>query len=349
MDNLLLPYLHATNESERQQHLDDLLVVYAAPVVRQILRLKLGVRVNTLGANPYNQDAEDLYQETLAKIVVFLRTLHTAAKTEVENFEQYVARVATNACHDYVRARSPARTCLKYSLRELLSRRSEFALWKFDEGFLCGLAVWGEDLEPISSQRLVEIEDELHIFRTTRFGREDIGQVPLAKVVAELLQWAKGPMDLDALVNITALLLEVRDRPAESLDDEAKGYLEARVTDTTLISNPRLDSDELLRSLWRAAERLPEKQRDVFCFGFEHDNGEDLFTLLFEANLASPMQLAHQFGRSLEDLMRVWSELPMDIPAIGAEMTATRSQVSKWRFYALQRLEKELSAFVGQK
>ena len=199
MDSLLLPYLHTTDESERQEHLDELLVVYAAPVVRHILRLKLGFRVNPLGINPYNQDAENLYQETIAKIIEFLRTPDTVAKTQIENFEQYVARVATNACHDYVRAKSPARTRLKYSLRELLSRRSEFALRKYDDGLLCGLAAWGEESEPVSPQRLTEIEDELQIFRTTRFGREDIGQVALAKVVAELLQWAEGPMGLDAL------------------------------------------------------------------------------------------------------------------------------------------------------
>ncbi|CAN5649664.1 hypothetical protein BH20ACI3_BH20ACI3_27970 [soil metagenome] len=349
MDQLLQFYLQATDESERQEYLDELLLVYAAPVVRHMLRLKLGFRVNPLGVNPYNQDAEDLYQETIAKIIEFLRAPHTTAKTEIENFEQYVARVATNACHDYVRAKSPGRTRLKYSLRELLSRRPEFALWKSEVGFLCGLAAWAEELQTISSRRLAEIEDELQTFRTTRFGQEDIRQVPLAKVIAELLEWARGPMDLDALVNITAVLLDVRDHPAESLDDETKSYLEARVTDTTLMSNPRLDFNKLLRSLWRAAERLPEKQRDTFCLGFEHDNGEDLFTLLFEANIATPPQLAHEFGRSLEDLMRVWSEMPMDIAAIAAELTATRSQIRKWRFHALRRLEKELSAFLGQK
>ncbi len=59
-----MPYLQATDESERQEHLDELLLVYAAPVVRHLLRLKLGFRVNPFGVNPHNQDAEDLYQET---------------------------------------------------------------------------------------------------------------------------------------------------------------------------------------------------------------------------------------------------------------------------------------------
>jgi len=349
MHQLLLPYLEATNESERQQYLDELLVVYAAPVVRRTLRMKLGFRVNPLGVNPYNHDAEDLYQETIVRLIEFLRALHATAKTEIENFDQYVARVATNACHDYVRAKSPARTRLKYNLRELLSRRSEFELWKSKDGFLCGLAAWGNKLEPISSLRLAEIEDELEIFRTTRFGREDIRQVPLAKVVAEFLQWARGPMDLEALVTITAVLLDVSDHPVESLDDEAKRYLEAGVADTTLMSDPLYDFEKVLLGLWQAVTSLPDKQRDTFCLSFEDDHGEDLFTLLFEADIFTPSQLAKQLKRPLEEVVRVWSEMPMDDAAIAEELGGTRSQIRKWRFDALRRLEKQLEPFLTQK
>jgi hypothetical protein len=156
-------------------------------------------------------------------------------------------------------------------------------------------------------------------------------------------------MDLDALVNITASLLNVKDHPSESLDDDAKGYLAARVADTTLVNNPKLEFDELLRSLWRAAENLPEGQREVFSFGFEDDNGVDLFTLLFEARIVTPEQLARRFGRTREDLMRVRSEMPMDNAAIAAELNATRPRVGKLRFHALRRLEKELAAFLSRK
>jgi len=349
MDNLLLLYLTATDESERQEHLDELLVVYAAPVVRHTLRQKLGFHVNQFGVNPYNPDAEDLYHETIAKIIELLTTLQVSRTTQIENFEQYVGRIATNTCLDYIRSKSPARTRLKYSLRELLSRRSEFVLWKSDDRFLCGLAVWTEERDPISSQRLAEVEAQLPIFRTTGFGRDDIRHAPLARVVAELLRWANDPIELDQLVNLTAILLDIKDRPAESLDDEARAYLEARVTDTTLMSDPRLDFAKLLRGLWQAAAGLPEKQRDTFCLGFEDEHGEDFFTLLFETDITTPSQLALRLRRSLEDLMRLWSAMPMDVPAIAVELNGTRAQVWKWRFDALRRLEKELRPFLSQK
>src|SRR6266571_1949913 len=222
MDPLLQPYVTATDESERQRHLDELLIVYASPVVRQTLRQKLGLHVNQLGVNPYNPDAEDLYHEAIAKVIEVLTALPTGPRTEIEDFEKYVARIAINACLDYIRTRSPARTRLKYSVREILSRKSEFALWKSEEEFLCGLKAWSKERERISSQRLAEIEKDLPIFRTTRFGREDVTDVPLTKLTADLLSWIDEPIELDELVNLTAILLDVKDRPADSIDDEAK-------------------------------------------------------------------------------------------------------------------------------
>jgi DNA-directed RNA polymerase specialized sigma24 family protein len=351
MDNLLLPYLKASDQSERQHHLDDLLIVYTAPVVRRTLRQRLGFHVNQLGVNPYNPDAEDLYHEIIAKVIEVLTALPTSPGTEIEDFEKYVGRISINACLDYIRSRSPARTRLKYSLREALSRKSEFALWKSEEGFLCGLRAGAKKQAPISFQRLTEIESDLPIFRTTRFGREDITRVPLTKLTAELLKWIDEPIELDELVNLTAILLDVRDRPAESIDDEAKTYLEARIADTTLVSDPGLDSEKLLRHLWRAVLALPKNQRDAFCLLFETENGEDLFTLLFQANLTTPSQLAQDLGRSLQELVRVWAAMPMDYAAIAIELKATLLQVRKSRFDALRRLEKEdnLRRFLGQK
>ena len=351
MDILLLPYVKASDESERQHHLDELLIVYAGPVVRRTLRQKLGFHVNQLGVNPYNPDAEDLYHEIIAKVIEVLAALPTSPRTEIEDFEKYVGRISINTCLDYIRSRSPARTRLKYSLREVLSRKSEFALWKSEEGFLCGLRAVAKKQAPISSQRLTEIESDLPIFRTTRFGREDVTRVPLTNLTAELLTWIGEPIELDELVNLIAILLEVKDRPADSIDDEAKGYLESRVADTTLISDPGLDLEKLLRSLWRAVLALPKNQRDTYCFRFEDNSGEDLFTLLFQASITTRAQLSRQLGRSLNDLMRIWTAMPMTYDDIATELNATILQVRRWRFEALRRLEKEedLRPFLGQK
>ena len=327
-----------------------MLVGYAGPVVRRTRRQRLGFHVNQLGVNPYNPDAEDLYHEIIAKVIEILTALPTGPTNEIEDFEKYVARIAISSSLDYMRSRSPARTRLKYSLREILSRKAEFDLWKSEEEFLCGLKEWTKERKPISSQRVAEIESDLRIFRTTRFGGEDVTRVPLTKLIADLLGWIDEPIELDGLVNLTAILLDVKDRPADSIDDETKAYLEARVTDTTLISDPGLDSEKLLRSLWRAVLALPKNQRDAYCLRFEDSSGEDLFTLLFEADITTQAQLAQQFGRSLNDLIRIWTAMPMEYSDISAELNASVLQVRRWRFDALRRLEKDedLRPLLGQ-
>jgi RNA polymerase sigma factor (sigma-70 family) len=351
MDQLLLPYLQASDESERQQHLDELLMVHAAPVVRQALRRRLGFYVDQRGINPHNQDAEDLYQEIMAKIVQALQDLRGAStKTDIQNLKQYVSRIATNACNDVLRTKSPARARLKNNLRFLLTHHRDFAVWKLETETLAGFAVWRDTSPSESSQReLFDAEERLAHFRATRFRNQNVNQVPITTVVAELLSWIASPVELHVLVNLVALLLDVKDQPVQSLDDQALSYLEARIADGTVHSSSRLEEQALLRSLWQSVRELSAEQRDVFCFGFEDQNGRDLFTVLLEAEIVTFRELSQRLGRSTEAIVGLWAKLPMDDQAIADELGTTRTQVYKWRFRALQRLRKGLLPFSGAK
>jgi len=130
MDNVLLPYLNANDGRERQQHLDELLTLRASPLIRNVLLRRLSFYVSAQGRNEHNQDAEDLYQEGMMRVVQVLSQLRTSAGINIENFELYVSRVASNICTDFLRAKSPARTRLKYSLQDLLKRHKDFATWR---------------------------------------------------------------------------------------------------------------------------------------------------------------------------------------------------------------------------
>ena len=104
MDHVLVPYLTADDEREREQHLDELLTRHAAPLIRQVLRRKFGVYVNGQGVNTNNQDAEDLYQEAMTRVVQILNQLQTSSTpTDIENFKAYVGRVTSNICIDFLR------------------------------------------------------------------------------------------------------------------------------------------------------------------------------------------------------------------------------------------------------
>jgi RNA polymerase sigma factor (sigma-70 family) len=351
MDQLLLPYLQASNESERQQHLDELLMVHAAPVVRQALRRRLGFYVDQRGINPHNQEAEDLYQEAMTKIVQALHDLRTpSAKTDIKNLKQYVGRIASNACNDVLRTKSPARARLKNNLRFLLTNHRDFAVWKMEAETLSGFAAWRDTSKSLSSQKeLFDIDERLLNFRSTRFGPQNIKQVPLTRIVAELFQWIGSPMELDELVNLVARLLDVKDLPVESIDEHTLAYVEARIVSNTLNSSSRLEEQALLRSLWQAMRELSAEQRDVFFLGFEDQSGRDLFTVLLEAEVVTFRELAKELDRSSDSIVGLWSKMPMDDAAIAVELKTTRAQVYKWRFRALQRLRRGLLPFSEEK
>ncbi len=61
-------------------------------------------------------------------------TLHDlrnpSSKISIENLRQYFARIASNACNDVLRTKSPARARLKNNLRFILSHHRDFAVWK---------------------------------------------------------------------------------------------------------------------------------------------------------------------------------------------------------------------------
>jgi RNA polymerase sigma factor (sigma-70 family) len=287
----------------------------------------------------------------MAKIVQALHDLRTPSnKSDIQNLKQYVARIASNACNDVLRTKSPARARLKNNLRFLLTNHRDFAVWKMEGETLSGFAVWRDTSKSLSSQReLFDIDERLPNFRSTRFRTENIKQVPLTRIVAELFQWIGSPIELDELVNLVATLLDVKDLPVESIDENSLAHLEPRIAHSSLSSSSRLEEQALLRSLWQAVKELSAEQRDVFFLGFEDHSGRDLFTVLLEAEVVTFRELAQELDRSSESIVGLWSKMPMDDAAIAGELKTTRAQVYKWRFRALQRLKRGLLPFSGEK
>jgi RNA polymerase sigma factor (sigma-70 family) len=344
MDNLLLPYLTANNEPERQQRLDELLTLYAAPIVRQTLRRRLGFYVSSQGINENNQDAEDLYQETMTRIVQVLHEVRSSSSTtDIENFEHYVARIASNICTDFLRAKSPARTRLKDSLRDLFRRHKDLVSWEYENEILCGFAVWRNTGKTVfSGQASHDIETKSEAFEAARFANENVRTAPLPQIVAELFDWIGGPIEIDVLVRIVASLLDVREQPIESLDDNISPSRASYFVARAQSSESTLQAKELLSRLWHAIKRLPPEQRDAFCLGFEDQAGQDLFSALLGSGIVTLKDLASGLGRSVEEVARLRLRMPMDSAAVAAELNASRDNVYKWRFRAVQRLKAEL-------
>lgn len=340
MDPFLLPYLEATHEPERQEWLDEIVRLQAAPAIRHTLRQKLGFYVDHQGSNRYNPDAEDLYQEAMAKVVEILNDLRNSPeKYEIQHFRQYCSRVAATVCMNSLRAKSPARRRLKDKLRYLLSSHSDFALWKAQGEYLCGFANWRAN-KPLSSQRQTQHIDEMIAdFRTTSSSNEDITPTALAGMVNHLLQRIGTPVELNTLVNTLATILNVKDDASVLIDP----LLEHRPSAETVLSiNSRVEARELLTRLWHEVKQLPMKQRDAFCLSFQDESGRDLFSCLREAGVVTFPQLAQALGRSTREISHLRSQMPMDSKTLAVQLNVSRGQVNKLRVFALRRLKKAL-------
>lgn len=349
MDQLLLPYIEATNESERQERLDELILIHAAPVIRKVLRFKLGFHLSHQGTNRDNHEAEDLYHETLSKIVQTLNDLRSSSRpTEIKNFTHYVSGVAANACIDFLRARSPAKYRLKHNIRDIFNRHQDFCAWKVNDEVVGGFSVWRDTSKtPASARQVRELENDLDAFRLSSFSNEDLQHVPVIKIVAELLQWIDRPIRIDDLTGIVSLLLHVEDRAkgAVTFDETVLNEFASIEDDSTAES--LLAAKELLGRVWQIVQRLPGQERDTYCFSFEDAAGTDLFSLLLETGIARLPEIAQALGRSVSDINRLRSLMPMDYVAIATELETSRARVTKLRYQAVQRLRKELGSEIG--
>jgi RNA polymerase sigma factor (sigma-70 family) len=330
VDAALLPFLHSTDESERDHTLGEFILEHASPIVRQALRRRLGFYVDRLGINPDNPEAEDLYHEAVKEILKRLRELQSNPDgKEIKHFGQYVQRVTVNVCHNYLRSKAPRRYRLKSNLRYLLDSHKGFKIWKSDDSvILCGLADWPQRRAAAASQ--LDDEQLERLAECCDVSGKSLQYADTDKVVGEIFRFVGGPVELDTLVEIVATLQGTKDQLVESLD-----YLEPNVilsiSDSSLRVDERMEEHERIEEIWEELRRLPRKQRLAICLRFEGENTDDLWSLLFDAGICTPLELAEEFDLSLNELMTRWARIPMSNADIAEYFDVRKQQVSQWR------------------
>lgn len=332
VDTVLLPFLNSTDGSERDRLLGEIILAQASPIIREALRQRLGFYVSRSGTNPDNPDAEDLYLEAIKEIVQRLRELQSEpAGKEIKRFDQYVQRVAVNVCHNYLRSKAPRRYHLKSNLRYLLDSHREFKIWRGGNNtMLCGLASWPQKkasvVSRLNEQQMEELLDQCNI----SLAAESLRDSQLDKVVAEIFRFVGRPLEFDALVEIVATLQGTKDQPMESLDYSEPNLIQ-RIADSDLRADERLEERERIGEIWEELLRLPAKQRLAICLRFEDENGDDIWSMLWDAGICTPLQLADEFGLSLDELTALWVRIPMSNADIASYLGVRKQQVSQWR------------------
>jgi DNA-directed RNA polymerase specialized sigma24 family protein len=344
MDSMLQCLLDSQDEAERKRCLDEIIVTHTGPLVRGILGEKLGFFLDQSGRWRGSPDAEDLYDQILLNLIQRLNDLQADPKIyAINNYRQFVISATLNACHSYLRGKSRSRSRLKNNLRALITRHKDFKIWKgSDRMSLCGFAAWeGKAVSAASSWRLAQLNETPETFTSKKFGNQDLLKVPHTKLIAEILRWVGGPIEFEDLVKLVALFQKIQDYPLESIEasDEQHGL---QIADPTPASDMRLENQEMVRRIWEEVKQLPSNYRVALCFSRAGKENDDFWNLLLTTGAISLDELAAGLEMSLAELARLWLRLPMDNEKLAAYLGATRSQVIKWRFRALERLRERL-------
>jgi hypothetical protein len=349
-DALLLPLLQATEGVESESVLARLLSAHAAPVIKAVIRSKLGVSLSASDGRFENQEALEIENDVAALLVVEMNGLRgTQGRNAIGNFRSYVAAVTFHACSGYLRRKNPERGQLKSSLRYLLTTRPDFALWQgAEKDWLCGLK-WWEGREPARTGAGLpaqNVNGPRGLAHLKLQGRRDVEYMPLEELLPEILRGAGQPVAFEELVNFIAGLKGISDRARRQDADEEEAQQElARLPDPRADVAAELDQRIYLQKLWTEIVELPPKQRAALLLNLRDAQGRGMIAMFPLTSVAGIPQLAATLEIPLEQFAAIWNELPWEDASIALRLGVTRQQVVNLRKCARERLSRRMKGF----
>ena len=158
VDHTLVPLLEQREESEYQRILSDIITDYIEPVLKKVVRRRLGVFLRGSSDTQSELDAEDLCSEIKLIMLLKLQEMKQGVcETPIANLSGFVANLAHQRCSDYFRSKHPERWRLKTRLRYLLSHHQDFTIYEGSTGeWICAFSGIGRSQELLDSN---EAED----------------------------------------------------------------------------------------------------------------------------------------------------------------------------------------------
>jgi RNA polymerase sigma factor (sigma-70 family) len=329
VDQHLLSFLRAPDESESSRLLEQLISNHAEPVIREIIYSKLHVHPSFPGHLNEAEDSEDVAAEVVLRLVGRLQALKNCpASNPINNLRSYVARMTYNACDEYLRRKYPKRYSLKNQLRYVLTHQEGLALWEGDDKrWLCGFDAWrGVDRQARRARHLEGITAQ----------RSDP-----ARQLADIFEQAGGPVELEELVGVVARIWGVKDEPPVVADELSAHQL----ADTADSLDAVIDRRAFVARIWEEICRLPVNQRVALMLSLRDQTGRAVVTLLPLIRVASMRRIADALEIDAQQLARIWGELPLEDARIAESLGVTRQQVINLRKSARERLSRRTKEF----
>lgn len=364
VDDLLLPFVKASDEVEAERQLSRLLTEHAEPCVTRIIRYKSGsTRRASQRVDEYAK-AEDIHSEVMLQLVVRLRNFRTDYQTRpIADFNAYVAVTTYNAYDRYISRLYPQRRRLKNGLRYLLTHRDGFALWQTKDGlWVGGFARWQPDarhgvttdaggVEASMLGCIQQLREDPRAFARNAKGVRDWHDRKHAyELLSAIFEWTNVPVELDLLTSIVADWWNVTDEACE-LDagrDNGEGGSDGSVAAQVVAHHPavtiELENRIYLKRLWDEIIELPPRQRAALLLNLRDEGGRGIVDLWIIVGVTTREALAAALNLDLRAFAELWKELPLDDNRIAVHLGLTRQQVINLRKSARERLARRVKA-----
>jgi DNA-directed RNA polymerase specialized sigma24 family protein len=338
-DLLLAPWLQTLRmqgDEAAEAALAQLIEAHIEPVIRGVIRFKL--RLDSLA----RADSADLAQEALAQWLAELRKLSDRPDDRpISDARGLAATIAYRVCYGWLRRQSPRRHALRNRLQYTLTRQAGLAIWT-DRGNLsiAGFMAW-RDRPRSPSEKLRQLtDDEKFLARVWRPCADGQG-VKLNDLLAAIFDYAGGPVAFDDLVSVVATLLQVKDEPPASTEDETSGAEIVSDEDVAWQVEKRI----FLERLWQEVRELPRAQRAALLLNLRETDGRGCLALFPATGVATLREIADALELSAETFAELWTQLPLDDATIAGLLEVTRQQVINLRKSARERLARRLKGF----
>jgi len=343
IDPLLEPLLLEARDEQSGDLIARLIADHAESVIKGIIRYKLHLAFHSADRRI---EADDIYQEV---VVQLLEELHQLRKHPDEHpitdLRGMAAVIAHRTCSRWMRRQFPERHAFKNRLQYILTRQSGFALWQDEDRIqVAGFAAWHGQKHAVTAERLGKLSDDekmqVHI-RILKGGRHQ----ELSDALAAIFNHLGGPVEFDELVGILATLLQIRDRPVESIAEDKEA-----IAFQTAAGEPdpswQVEKRIFLQRLWEELQQLPLNQRAALLLNLKDADGRGCIALFPATGIATLRQLANALEMTADKFAPLWNELPLEDARIAELLGLTRQQVINARKSGRERLTRRLKGFI---
>jgi DNA-directed RNA polymerase specialized sigma24 family protein len=343
VDPILRPFCQDLEEAEWQRLAGDLVSQHVEPVVRSVVRQRLGVSLREPDAGAGTPDAEDIRSEVLVHFFHRLRGFKSYEEP-IADLRGYVAVMAHHGCDEYFRRKHPERARLKNRLRYALSHRPELALWAAESGgWLCGLVAWRGQRPTALSGPGQPSRDDPGTWLGAGFRDVDGRGKDTVDLLTAIFAHVGRPLELDELVGLVAALRGIGDVVPRS---EARRHPRGDAGQDPVDPHPSVATEVeqrlYLQRLWAEVRALPPRQRAALLLNLRDRQGGGILSLLPLTGVASIPDIAAALEMSAPAFASLWNDLPLDDAAIAERLGLTRQQVINLRKSARERLARRL-------